>query len=224
MSEEQTLSDEKLIQTSIYSNIVGQLIDLNHLSNRENEQLVLQNGIEFTKELLMIMDEHKDDPMNKETVLNIEKGVQALLTSLTRINLVKLFENDSISAKQLFYSYLNLLNLSPMKIYLQRQQFHSILYGKFLSIILSAVTVLISCCKFTIDDLEEPKNNREMFLLMLNYMKDELDPQSSLSYSTTTKLIFTFLWSYADKTVLIPNLIQVGFPESILKWLSHFIQ
>ena len=82
----------------------------------------------------------KDDPMNKETVLTIEKRVQALLTSLTRINLVKLFENDSISAKQLFYSYLNLLNLSPMKSYFQRQQmqqFLSIPYVEFLSIILS---------------------------------------------------------------------------------------
>lgn len=209
---------------SIYSTILDKFTHLNDLSN---DQIVLQNGIEYLKELLIIMDEHQMDSIDKQTALAIEEGIQAFLKSLTRINLNQLFENDSTLAKQFFYSYFDLFHLSPMKNYFQRKQIErlfNLLYTQVISILLSTMTVLILSCKFTREDLEESKNNRDIFVLMLNYMKEELDPHSSLSYSVITKLTFSFLWIYADKTVLIPNLLQVGFHQSIVQWLNHFIE
>lgn len=221
-------ASETKVENSVYSDILAKLINLHQLSdNEENHHNVLNDGAKYLSELITVMDEHKDETLTQETATAIEEGFQLFVKGVDQINLNDSYENDSQLAKDCFYSYFNLLNLPAMKRYFQReemQQFHQILYGEFLPIILWLASAISSICHFSIVDLEEPRDSREIFLLLLNYMKGELDPGSTFPYSKTTQLILSCLWSYTDKTVVVPNLIKSGYPEAVLQWISSLLE
>jgi hypothetical protein len=110
-----------------------------------------------------------------------------------------------------------------MKTYLKRldmQVYVKILYEQFAKVILYVITLAASYSKLTIADLKEPLDNQEVLLLMLKFMKADLEPDSASTYSHITYLILFFSWNYSDKTVVVPNLIKIGYPEAALKWLS----
>ena len=217
------MSETKL-KTSVYSDILTKLRNLHEMSQKqEYYRDVLNDGAKYITELIVLIEEQKDNTMDQETTSTIKNGFQKFMQDLVRINTKDLFTNDLAYTKETFYSYMNIFNLSAMKNYFQRSEMQKsikILYGEFLSLIFSVISSTVTHCKFTVVDLEEPRNNREILQLMLNYMKAELDSDSSLPYSTTTKLILNFLWIYSDKTVVVPNLIEVGYSQAFLKWLE----
>ena len=236
MSEKEGLNDDQApeddapetVENSVYSDTLAKLINLHQLSdNEENHRNVLNDGAKYLSELITVMDEHKDETLTQETAVIIEEAFQSFANGVCQISIKDSYENDSKSAKECFYSYLNLLNLPPMKRYFQReeiQQFHHILYGEFLSSIFWLATEIMFSCNFSIVDLEEPRDSREIFLLMLDYMKGEFDPGSTLPYSTTTQLILSCLWNYADRTIVVPNLIKTGYPQAVLQWISNLLE
>ena len=231
MSEDQSVNvdeSETKPEQVLYSDVLAKLTNLQELSSHvDNHRRVLNGGAEYMSELITVMDEHKDETMDQPTAMRIQKGFRAFVNGVCQINMKDLFENDSTAAKESFYYYFNLLKLSAMKRFFQRedlQKFHNVLYGEFLSIIFPIATLLISSCKFTVADLEPPQNNREIFELLLNYIKGELDPGSTLPYSKTTDLILSCLWNYSDKTIVVSNLIQVGYSQAVLQWISTSIE
>ncbi len=174
-------------------------------------------------ELIEAIEEHKDNAMDRETAILIECGFQSFINTLINAKMDELFKNDSTSAYEVFYSYIHLLNLSGMKNYLKRLDMHvfiKVLYGQFISSILGVIAFAVAYSKLTVADLKEPLDNQEPLLLMLNFIKDELESESSSTYSTVAESILSFVWNYADKTIIVPNLIKVGYPEAVLKWLS----
>ncbi len=218
--------DTNQSETTVYADVLSKLHNLQEKSAEKEEQRnVLNDGAKYMTELIILMEKHKDQTMDQTTAVSINEAIQSFLNTAVQIEMKELWENDSASAKEIFYSYMKIFNLSAMKNYLQllhMQMFVKVLYEKCIIIILAIVASIITHCKFTVVDLQEPRDNQEILRLMLNYIKGELDPQSSLPYSVTTRMIFSFLWNYADKTVVVPNLIKVGYPEAVLKWLSLF--
>ncbi|CAF4325184.1 unnamed protein product, partial [Adineta steineri] len=134
-----------------------------------------------------------------------------------------LFKADSVFTYDIFYLYIRLLNLPGMKILLKHsdtENYTKLVYEQLAAIILFCMTATSSHAKFTIFDLQESHNNQEILLLLLNYIKSDFESDLSSNYTHTTQLILTFLRSYSDKTIVVPNLIKTGYPEAILKWLT----
>jgi hypothetical protein len=211
-------------ENTIYSNVINKLRSLDDKSDTKSYQKhIFNDGAKYLMELIVLIEENKDEPMNRKIALSIEDGFKIFLKGLAKINMKELFENDSMGAYEIFYSYIDLFNLSGIKNYFKRIQmqfFIKLLYEECLSIILQIIGLTVAYCKFTRTDLEKPLDNQKSLLLMIHFLKDELEPNSSLPYSTISDLILSFLWNYADKTMIIPNLIKTGYPESVLKWLS----
>jgi hypothetical protein len=213
-----------ITENTVYSGVITKLRSLEEKSdNKEYHKHILNDGAKYLKELIVIIEKNKDNTMDRKTAVSIEDGFKAFLKALVKIEMKELFENDSVTAYEIFYLYIHLFNLTGMKNYFKRVQvqiFVNLLYEESISIILQVIAFTVAYCKFTLADLEKPLNNQPLLLLMLNFIKDELEPDSSITYSTVSQLILSFIWNYADKTVLIPNLIKIGYPEAILKWLS----
>jgi hypothetical protein len=207
-----------------YSDILTKLRNLQDKSEQtEYAKNVLIDGAKYMTELIEAIEEHKDNAMDRETAILIECGFQSFINALINAKMDELFKNDSTSAYEVFYSYIHLLNLSGMKNYLKRLDMHvfiKVLYGQFISSILGVTAFAVAYAKLTVADLKEPLDNQEPLLLMLNFIKDELESESSSTYSTVAESILSFVWNYADKTIIVPNLIKVGYPEAVLKWLS----
>jgi len=233
MSEQSSLSSNDLqdgsepmekSETNVYSDVLTKLQSLQDKSeNEEYHRNILNDGAKYIAELIVVIEEHKDNTMSRETALSIENGIQTFLEALGNINMKELFENDSDASYETFYLYINLFNLTGMKNYLKRaqmQNFIKTLYEEFATVILSVVAFGLTYCKLTVADLKEPLDNQELFLLLLNFMKDELEAESTSAASTITELILAFIWNYSDKTVAVPNLIKVGYPEAVLKWIT----
>jgi hypothetical protein len=233
MTEESTSNNDDLdnetkpvpiVEKNVYADVLAKFQSLQDRSEKKEDQRnVLNDGAKYLAELIELMEENNDITMNARMALSIENGFQIFVKELVEISMKELMENDVASVYELFYLYINLFNLSGMKNCLKRlpmQYFVKILYTEFASIIFAIIATTVGYCKFTVVDLEEPRNNQELLLIMLNYVKDELEPDSSLEYSTMARSILAVLWNYTDQTVIIPNLIKVGYLEAILKWLS----
>jgi len=225
MSDSDDAGDsEAELEGNIYSDVLTKLRSLQDGSEKdEYSRTVLSDGAKSMRELIELIEEHKDNTMSQETAVSIENGFTAFIQVLNNIGMNELFKKDSSIAYEIFYSYINLLNLTGMKTYLKRldtQVYVKILYDQFATVILYVITLAASYSKLTIADLKEPLDNQELLLLMLKFMKADLESDSVSTYSSVTHSILSFLWSYADKTVVIPNLIKTGYPEAVLKWLS----
>jgi hypothetical protein len=59
-------------------------------------------------------------------------------------------------------------------------------------------------------------------------MQTEVDGWTTVNwkpkYSKTTSTILSIMWNYADKTVLVPNLIKANCVEVILKILTKVLE
>jgi hypothetical protein len=211
----------------IFSDILTKLQSLEVRSkNQELRKSTSEEGATFLMELINLMEEHKND-MTDENYLASKNGFNLIITSWDNMDMSNLLEGDSDHAYDIFYSYFDLFMLSGMKNYLKRIDMNrslKLLYGNCVNIILHVVTVAVTYTKLTINDLQEPRDSRESLLLMLNYIKDDLETTSKSTYSDTTALILSFLWNYADKTSIVPNLIRVEYPKAVLKWLSIVIK
>jgi hypothetical protein len=211
-------------KNNVYSDVLTKLRSLqNKYEKKEYHRSILNDGAKYMAELIVLIEEHKDSTMSRTTYSSIDNGFYEFLKLLFNIKMNELFENDSSAAYETFYLYIHLLNLTGMKNYFKRldmQNFIKMLYEQFATVTLSLIGLTVAFCKFTVADLKEPLANQELFLLMLNFMKDELDADSSITYSKITELILNFVWNYADKTVVVPNLIKAGYPEAALKWLT----
>lgn len=218
------MSDDNLNEVSEYSDVLTKLRNLHDKSkNEEYRKNIMIDGAKYLTELIRIMEENKDSSMSQDIAISIESRINLFLNAVSNIEMMDLFNEDSNYAYEIFYLYINLFNLSAFKNYLKRLKlnyFFQILYGNLSMIILQLSAVALFACKLTIDDLKEPLDNQESLLLMLNFMKNEFESDSSSIYSKTTESILSFIWNYSDKTVIIPNLIKIGYPEAILKWFS----
>jgi hypothetical protein len=212
------------LEDKVYSDVLTKLRSLQDGSEKgEYSRTVLSDGAKSMRELIELIEKHKDNTMSQETVLSIRNRLKAFIHVLNNIGMDELFKKDSSAAYEIFYSYINLFNLTGMKNYLKRlymQVYVKILYKQFASVILQVIELASIYYKFTIADIKEPLDNQELLLLMLKFMKADLEPDSASTYSSITHSILSFLWNYSDKTVVVPNLIKTGYPEAVLKWLS----
>ncbi|CAF1478853.1 unnamed protein product [Adineta steineri] len=220
MDEEFDLSTNEL-SDNVFSNVLTKLQNLQYTNENEaSRRHILSNGATFFEEFIILLDKNTVD---NEIFSKIEKTFQTFIQLLDSINMHALFKADSVFTYDIFYLYIRLLNLPGMKILLKRsdtENYTKLVYEQLAAIILFCMTATSSHAKFTVFDLQESHNNQEILLLLLNYIKSDFESDLSLNYTHTTQLILTFLWSYSDKTIVVPNLIKTGYPEAILKWLT----
>ena len=208
----------------IFSDILTKLASLKVQSQKEEfRKSSLKEGATYLKEFINLMEKHSKDDMIVKHCLTAETGSSLIIDSLNDVRMGKLFESDSDYAYDIFCLYIDLCMLSGIKYFLKRIDMdHSIqlFYKQCVAIILHIIVLAVSYTKFTINDLQQPLDNHESLLLMLNYIKDDLEINSEATYSNTTDSILSFLWNYADKTIIVPNLIKAGYPKAVLNWLS----
>ena len=216
--------DDENKQNNGYSKVLTKLEGLRDKLEREKHRRnVLIGGATYLEELIATIEEHKNSTMDREIAILIKNGLNAFLKGLSNIKMNELFKNGSVSANEVFYSYIKLLNQTGLNNYLKRLEMNDFvkdLYEEFITAILEVIQAAFPNIQFTIADLKEPSDNQELLELMLNFVKVDFEPDSPSTDSTISELILGFIWNYSDKTVVVPNLIKVGCSEAVIKWLS----
>jgi hypothetical protein len=218
------MNEEPNSSSNGLDDVLTKLQSLEDKSKQEECRIdVLKDGATYIAELIVAIEDGKNSTMTEKTALSIKHGFTAITTALSNIQINSFFSNDLASAYEMFYTYMHLLNLTGMKNYLKQLDMNTLVrfhYGEFASVILHVIGLAAIYPIFTIADLKEPLDNQEPLQLMLHFVKDDLEADSSSTYSTVKELILTFLWNYSDKTVIVPNLIKAGCPEAILERLT----
>lgn len=77
-----------------------------------------------------------------------------------------------------------------------------------------------------LNDSQRPINSIQLLSLMLNYVHKHLQTADLTSNPIETdpsnirEHILTFIWSYADKTVLVKDLIEAGCVQTMISGLK----
>jgi hypothetical protein len=192
------------------------------------DRLVKSNLIDFQHiqvELVNLIERTKITNIISKNYLALEKAVKHSMKPLLKNDQLRQFANNNPDdAKETLYLYLSFFKLSAIQNYLLHSKMYRTLkqfYRNRVVNVLSAMILVIVTCSFTKQDLEKLSDYNDILSLMLNYVNAELESVTiTPKLSRTTEKILMFVWGYADKTVLVPNLIKVGYSEAVLEWLS----
>jgi len=101
-----------------------------------------------------------------------------------------------------------------------------ILYCNCISRILYIMSATTKYMALSVKDPQRPTNCIELLSLMINYVKTELetsdltiDPSNSDEAFLRCGILGMF-WSYADKTIVVPDLIKTGCIELVIDGLA----
>jgi hypothetical protein len=220
--DEQTNANEE-----IFANVLAKLRALEKRSLEvHSRKSALNDAYHAFVELLNLIDEHK---YNTDHNLAARKGLKLLLKLMVNTDPDQLFEKDSIYAMETLYLYLNLLNLSGIRTYFTHGEMNrnsKQLYSKYIlpSLILKVLISATTASNFSMQDSQQLSNYNQSLLLMLNYVQAEISSWTRSNCSSVTMSILLFMRSYAEKTVLVSNLIKAGCVEVILKCLTTLHQ
>ncbi|CAM4775638.1 unnamed protein product [Rotaria magnacalcarata] len=202
-------------------------------SKKHKEQLqksVLRDVYSIVVELINLLEVYED---NTESLTTVEEGLKLLAISIMYTDANALFKKDQVFVRETFYLYLNLFKLSGMKKYLTRDHMNAnitMFYEKYISTYFSLDLLLdsIRTLNVTNDDLKQLNDYNDSLTLLLNFVKAEFDswtmPTWKPEYSKTVSSILIFFSNYADRTILIPNLIEINCVENILQWLTKLLE
>ncbi|CAM4887948.1 unnamed protein product [Rotaria socialis] len=202
-------------------------------SKKYKEQLqksILRDAYSIVVELINLLEVYEGDT---ETLTTVENGLQLLAESINYADVTALFRKDQVFSRETFYLYLNLFKLSGMKKYLTRDPINAnikMFYEKYISTCFSLDLLVdsIRTLNVTNDDLKQLNGYNDSLTLLLNFVKAEFDswtmPTWKPEYSETVSSILIFFCNYADKTILIPNLIEINCVENISQWLTKLLE
>jgi hypothetical protein len=185
------------------------------------EKTILIDECQIFHDLFDLIEKHEKTLTDKDRSI-LRKGLKQFLGATDRFNVEDRTEIDLSYAKEVFYMFFNLINLAVIQNYLKYVQVSDdlkILYRWCIDRILYVMAHLSDCRGLAFNDLQRPLNCIELLSLMLNYVKSDLkssdltvDPSRD-DVSFTRKWILNVIWVYADKTVMVPDLIEAGCLE-----------
>jgi len=167
--------------------------------------------------------------LTDEDLLVGRTGLKLVICATDNIHLDDMFTNDLVYAKEIFYMYFNLINVAPIQNYLKNDQmpdYLKILYRICIPRILEIMNKTAVFIDLDFNDLQRPTNSLQLLSLMLNYVKtnfkfsDLTSDPLPIDVSITRELILSLIWSYADNTVLVRDLIEIGCLEIMINELT----
>lgn len=218
-----TLTPGSINTTDIFSNVSTKIQSLRDKCQTKEQRINdLRESATILSEFIDTVEDHKKDISHENTIL-LASSFDTFVQTLDTINIHEQLMHDSELASKVFYSYFHLFKLSSVKNCFKGDEtpntFVKTLIHQSILVILYVITASVSTSILTTADLQPPYDNCETFTMMLEYLAVDIK-ETTGSYSAITERVLMFLWNYADKTVVIPNLIKTGYPAAVVKWLS----
>jgi hypothetical protein len=192
------------------------------------EKNILIDEWQIFNDFFNLMEKHEQN-LTDEDLSIVKRGLEWFFSTVDNVHLFGVLTTDLIHGKEIFYMYFNLINLPVIQNYLKRVDMFDdlkILYCNCISRILYVMSAAIKYTGLSLNDLQRPTNCIELLSLMLNYVKTELETSDltinpSISDEAFLRCgILGVFWSYADKTIVVPDLIEAGCLEVIIDGLA----
>ena len=142
------------------------------------------------------------------------------IKTFSNVQQLNIFENDSVFARQIFFDYLEILDIPAIHHFLNATSWTTLSDAIFDANVYSIIYIIITLVEyvqFHSNDLPEKYDS------LLNSMRIYVEQRLQSSPSTFTdrnnlhSAILTFIWNLADQTLVVPCLIRTGFGKSILE-------
>lgn len=198
-------------------------------AEQENiEKDILIHEWQIFNDFFNMIDKHEKN-LTGEDISVVKRAFGLFIEPISNIDHYDLFETYLVYRKKIFYMYLNLFNINFIQNYLKNRQISADLdipYDLCIAIMLFVMRRAAYDAELGLDDVQRPANCIELLSLMLNYVKTDLESSELISGLSLVdefdirRECLGILWSYSNKTVLVPDLIEVGCPEIMVNGLT----
>jgi hypothetical protein len=196
------------------------------------EKNILINEWQIFNDFFKLAEEHEinitdDDPST------IVVGLVWFFYAIDEVDPDMFRANLTYAKKEIFYMYFNLIEACVIQNYLKNVQMSEqleLFYRNCISRILQVMHAASVYTDLGFNDLQRPFNCIELLSLMLNFVKTDLE-SSDLTIApsiTDTSIIrcgiLSVIWNYADKTILVRDLIEAGCLEVMTNGLTKICE
>jgi hypothetical protein len=218
----ETNEDELTCDNEIFGDILKKMKALRDESKEKNfEKNILIDECQIFNDFFNLIEKN-EKKFTDEDLLVIKRGLELLINATCDIDSSDALITDLDYAKDIFYMYFNLINLPVIQNYFKNGEMSDDLKMLYRICISEILLIMFKSSVYTnldLNDLQRPNNCIELLSLMVNYVKKDLkslDSTLQLSYintSMTRRLILGVIQNYADKTIMVPDVIKAGCLE-----------
>ncbi len=224
-----TSDNELMCDNEIFGDVLTKMKAFVDESKQEKlEKNILIREWQIFNDFFNLIEKYEKN-LTDEDLLVGRTGLKLVVCTTDNIDLDDMFTNDLVYAKEIFYMYFNLINIGVIQNYLKNGQmpdYLKILYRICIPRILQVMNKMAVFIDLSFNDLQRPTNSVQLLSLMLNYVKTDFKSSDLTSnpllidVSITRELILSLIWSYADNTVLVRDLIEIGCLEMMINELT----
>lgn len=222
-------ADELTSDNKIVADLLTQMKDFLDETKQENiEKNTLIYVWIMLHDFFDLIEKHGEN-LTYEDLLVVGKGFKLVEDATCNLEINNLFQIDSVYAKEIFYLYFNLLNIGLIQNYLRNDQMFGnlgVLYEFCIAIIFFIIASALCGADLRLDDGQRSANHIELLSLIINYVKPVLESSelmSDLSFTNESSprcQCLYILWNYSNQTILVPDLIETGCPQTIVNGLA----
>ncbi|CAF3900114.1 unnamed protein product [Rotaria sordida] len=143
------------------------------------------------------------------------------------INETDLFNNDNNFSRQIFFSYLDLLNTYKIQQFLTALSLSTLadsIRESNIYILLFILSTLCSSVLFVDSDISDQYNsllNAMRLHVNQNLQSTILQQNMNEKHMTVHQRILLLIWDLSDRTIVVPSLLRAGFGKSVIEWLNY---
>ncbi|CAF0967863.1 unnamed protein product [Adineta ricciae] len=155
--------------------------------------------------------------LSNERFLDI---IHIIILSAETLELRSIIENDPPYARTICFRFFNLL-ASPVITDFLNEKISLVLFeliAYVLRTITSYITITIEVIVFKKNELQ---NQVPILRSLLKYIDCHKANSDFTEKRTAVDSLFTFIWSLANDTILVPTLIEAECPKYVLQWIAN---
>ncbi|CAF3460845.1 unnamed protein product [Rotaria sp. Silwood1] len=142
-----------------------------------------------------------------------------LISTQITLNLSSIFENNPLYARTVFYRSFDLLSLPLMTDFLNDKCSNE-LFSHMTLIFCIIIDYIHSTSGHIVFKKNDLHNLVPNLRLLIEYVDKNKQNSNKTCIPTTVKYILLLFWTLADKTILVPTLIETKCSNYALKWIS----
>ena len=142
-----------------------------------------------------------------------------LLSKEKTFDLSPKFESDDSYARTVCDRSFDLLSLSVITDFL-KGKYPDELFAHVVDILKSIFRRIETTIEFVLFKKNDLKNQIPNIHLLIKYIDKNLYNTTQTDMSIILKAILNFLWTLADDTILVPDIIEASCSTYVLKWIS----
>ncbi|CAF3993925.1 unnamed protein product [Rotaria sordida] len=142
----------------------------------------------------------------------------SLISIEIQLDLSSIFENNPLYARTVFYRSFDLLSLPLINDFLN-DKYPNELFSHLIFIFCTIINYIYSTSGNIVFKKNDLQNLVSNMRLLIEYV-DKNKQNSNETYIPIINSILIVFWTLADKTILVPTIIETKCPNYVLKWIS----